>query len=144
MLWGSHSLCHGLTTVYHAISILAYHRRWRRTPPTSATSEIVLTRLAWMANKPTKGQTSLPTATCCCLPRTRVPHEHCFSAYFVAIIAPWGEVTEAGHCEWTLNSSDMIFTSRFFSYRSIPINFIWIFLLMTMNYPTTSPICLMQ
>jgi hypothetical protein len=42
------------------------------------------------------------------LPRHRVPHEHCFNAPFVSIIAPWGEVymqSITGHFEWTWTSS---------------------------------------
>jgi hypothetical protein len=32
--------------------------------------------------------------TCFRLPHPRMPHEHCFSAPFVSIIAPWHEVTD--------------------------------------------------
>jgi hypothetical protein len=34
------------------------------------------------------------TVTCYRLPCPRIPREHCFSAPFVSIVAPWGEVTD--------------------------------------------------
>jgi hypothetical protein len=43
------------------------------------------------------------TMICYRLSRPRVPHAHCFSAPFVSIIAPWGEIILiTGDCEWTL------------------------------------------